>query len=82
MLKVLEEKDLPVASLRLFASKRSAGKQIPFKGQMITIEEAREDSFQDLDIVLGAAENDIAKQFLPIAAKTERSSLITAVPIV
>lgn len=69
MLKVLEERNLPIASLRLLASKRSAGKTLSFKGQEITIEEASENSFDDLDIVLGAAENDIAKRFLPIAAK-------------
>lgn len=69
MLKVLEERNLPIASLRLLASKRSAGKTLLFKGKETTIEEANEDSFDDLDIVLGAAENDIAKRFLPIAAK-------------
>ena len=69
MLKVLEERNLPVASLKLLASKRSAGKTMLFKGKEIMIEEANENSFDDLDIVLGAAENDIAKRFLPIAAE-------------
>lgn len=69
MLKVLEERDLPIASLKLLASKRSVGKTMLFKGKEIAIEEANENSFDDLDLVLGAAENDIAKRFLPIAAK-------------
>ncbi len=69
MLKVLEERNLPVASLKLLASKRSAGKTMLFKGKEIMIEEANENSFDDLDLVLGAAENDIAKRFLPIAAE-------------
>ena len=65
MLKILAERDFPVGKLRLLASSRSAGSTIPFKGQDITVQEAREDAFGGMDIVLGAAENDIAKKFAP-----------------
>ena len=65
MLKILAERDFPVGELRLLASSRSAGSTIPFKGQDITVQEAREDAFGGMDIVLGAAENDIAKKFAP-----------------
>jgi len=65
MLKVLEERDFPIAQLKCLSSARSAGKKILFKGQEITIEEAREEAFAGSDIVLGAAENDIAKRFAP-----------------
>lgn len=65
MMKVLEERDFPIQELRLLASSRSAGKQLTFRGQPITIREAAEDAFEGLDIVLGAAENDIAKRFAP-----------------
>ena len=61
MLKVLEERSLPIASLKLLASRRSAGKTLLFQGQPLTIEEADEHSFDDVDIVLGAAENDVFK---------------------
>ena len=67
MLKVLEERSLPIASLKLLASRRSAGKTLLFQGQPLTIEEADEHSFDDVDIVLGAAENDVARLFVPIA---------------
>ncbi|MFR9257138.1 MAG: aspartate-semialdehyde dehydrogenase, partial [Merdibacter sp.] len=67
MLKVLEERSLPIASLKLLASRRSAGKTLLFQGQPLTIEEADEHSFDDVDIVLGAAENDVARRFVPIA---------------
>lgn len=69
MMKVLEEQNFPVSELKLLASSRSAGKTLYFQGKPITIEEATEDSFDNIDIVLGAAENDIAKRFLPAAAK-------------
>lgn len=69
MMKVLEEQNFPVSELKLLASSRSAGKTLYFQGKPITIEEATEESFDNIDIVLGAAENDIAKRFLPVAAK-------------
>ncbi len=65
MMKILEERNFPVAELRPLASSRSAGKTLLWKGQELTIQEARDDAFAGIDIVLGAAENDIAKQFAP-----------------
>ena len=69
MIKILEERDFPVASLRPIASARSAGSKIMFKGQECTIVEASDDAFEGLDIVLGAAENDIAERFAPAIVK-------------
>lgn len=69
MLRCLLERNFPFNSLRLLASKRSAGKTIRCLGRSFLIEEAKEDSFQGVDIVLGAAENEIAKKFLPLAVK-------------
>ncbi len=67
MLKILEERNFPVGRLIPLASKRSAGKTLNFKGEDITIQEACDEAFQGVDIVLGAAENDIAERFaLPI----------------
>ena len=63
MMKILAERNFPVASLRPLASARNAGKKLPFKGEELTIVEASDDAFSGLDIVLGAAENDIAKRF-------------------
>lgn len=65
MRKLLEERNFPVGTLKLLASARSAGKEVLFRGTPIVIEEAREEAFQGVDIVLGAAENDIAMQFAP-----------------
>ena len=63
MIKVLEERNFPINTLKVLASARSAGKKLAFKDQELTIEEATSDSFIGMDIVLGAAENDIAKKF-------------------
>lgn len=63
MMKILDERKFPVSELHLLASKRSAGKVVTWKGESITIEEATENAFKGLDIVLGAAENDIAERF-------------------
>ena len=65
MMKVLEERDFPVGKLIPLASERSAGKTLKFKGEDVTIQLACNEAFQGVDIVLGAAENDIAKQFAP-----------------
>ena len=65
MLKVLEERQFPVGELRCLASARSVGKKLPFAGREITVEEATDAAFSGADIVLGAAENEIARRFAP-----------------
>ena len=65
MIKGLQERNFPVKELIPLASARSAGKTLTFRGQEVTIREAREDAFEGVDIVLGAAENDIAQRFAP-----------------
>ena len=69
MMKVLAERDFPVGKLIPLASARSAGKKLTFKGQEITIQEACDSAFEGVDIVLGAAENDIAQKFAPAIVK-------------
>ncbi len=69
MLKVMEERKFPVDDLRPLSSKRSAGKPCVYMGKTYYYEEATEDSFKGMDIVLGAAENDVAKRFAPAIKK-------------
>ena len=69
MLKVLDERQLPIAELRLFGSARSAGKTLRFQNQDIVIQEASLEAFKGLDVMLGAAANDVAKAYLPDAAR-------------
>ena len=65
MINLLEERNFPVGKLVPLASARSAGKTLTFRGEEVTIQEACDEAFQGVDIVLGAAENDIAKRFAP-----------------
>ncbi|MBE6107139.1 MAG: aspartate-semialdehyde dehydrogenase [Erysipelotrichaceae bacterium] len=65
MLSILEERNLPVKELRLFASKRSAGKVFTFHQKQIAVEEANESSFEGLDAVLGAVDAKISRRFAP-----------------
>ena len=65
MIKVLQERNFPVGKLVPLASARSAGKTVKFRGEDVTIQEAADTAFKGVDIVLGAAENDIAKKFAP-----------------
>ena len=69
MIKILAERNFPVGKLVPLASARSAGKTIEFKGEPVTIQEACDTAFEGVDIVLGAAENDIAQRFAPAIVK-------------
>ena len=60
MMKILAERSFPIGELRLLASKNSAGKEI--NGHIVV--EACRENFEGLDIILGAAENDIAERFV------------------
>ena len=69
MIKILQERNFPVGKLVPLASARSAGKTVTFRGEEVAIQEACDTAFAGVDIVLGAAENDIAKQFAPAIVK-------------
>ncbi|WP_353686148.1 aspartate-semialdehyde dehydrogenase [Thermodesulfovibrio sp. 3462-1] len=70
MIAVIEERDFPVERLRLFASERSEGVKLNFKGEEIAVETLKEDSFQDIDIALFSAGAERSKIWAPIAAKS------------
>jgi len=66
-LKILEERDFPLASLKLLASSRSAGKKLPFRGEQLLVEELTEKSFQGIELVLASAGGSVSKKFAPLA---------------
>ncbi|MBQ2147010.1 MAG: aspartate-semialdehyde dehydrogenase [Firmicutes bacterium] len=70
MINVLEEYQIPVDELKLLASARSAGQTIPFAGKDVAVEEAKEDSFESMDFVLGAVQNPMAVKFAPHIVKS------------
>ena len=65
MIKILQERNFPVGKLVPLASARSAGKTLKFKGEDVEIQLACEEAFEGVDIVLGAAENDVAQKLAP-----------------
>jgi aspartate-semialdehyde dehydrogenase len=68
MLLCLEQRNFPLASLKLLASARSAGKKMSFRGEEITVEELTHDSFRGVDIALFSAGGGISLEFAPSAA--------------
>ncbi len=64
----LEARGFPLASLRLFASPRSAGRQIAFRGEMLTVEAIGDDSLDGIDIALFSAGSTASKAYAPRAA--------------
>lgn len=69
MMEVLEEYRIPVDRFVPLASASSAGKTVTFNGKEYTVQEAKEDSFEGLDFVLGAVGNGMAKLFAPHIVK-------------
>lgn len=65
----LTKRDFPIATLKAFASARSAGKTLDFRGRQITVEELTENSFAGVDIALFSAGGTISRAFAPIAVK-------------
>ena len=67
MMRVLERRNYPTASLRLLASPRSAGKSLEFRGEKIMVEPLGEKSFEGVDIALFSAGGGISRDFAPVA---------------
>ncbi|WP_105176956.1 aspartate-semialdehyde dehydrogenase [Clostridium cagae] len=69
-LEILEQRDFPVKNLYLFASKRSEGKTLKFKGKDFLVEETCEKNIKNkkIDYALFSAGGDASKEFAPIFA--------------
>ena len=65
----LNKRGFPVKKLKALASSRSAGQTLDFRGETITIEELREDSFGGVDIALFSAGSGVSRKFSPSAVK-------------
>ena len=55
MRRLLEERDFPADEVRFFASSRSAGKTLPFRGRQIVVEDTETADPSDLDVALFSA---------------------------
>lgn len=68
VLKVLEERKLPISEYVLFASKKSAGKKVNFMGKEYVVKELNEHSFDEgFDFTIFSAGGDTSKKYSPIA---------------
>ncbi len=69
-LKVLEERNFPVDDLVLFASEKSEGKHLTFKGKEFEVKALnKQRSFRGIDIALFSAGGGISKEFAPRFAR-------------
>lgn len=69
ILKVIEKIKLPYENIKLLSSARSAGSKVEFMGKMITVEEAKPESFDGVNICLASAGGSTSLKFAPEAAK-------------
>lgn len=69
MIGCLERRRFPLKELRLFASARSAGKTLPFRGEPLKVRELTETSFDGVDVALFSAGSATSKRFAPLAVR-------------
>jgi aspartate-semialdehyde dehydrogenase len=65
----IESRGIPLNSLKLLASAKSAGKTQLFRGENLVVEELTEDAFKGIDIALFSAGGSISKKYAPAAVK-------------
>jgi len=69
MVSILEERNFPVANLKLLASTRSAGTKMKFKGKEYVVEVLNDNSFSGVDIGLFSPGGSVSEKFAPVAGK-------------
>ncbi len=69
IIKVLEQRKFPVASIRLLATEYSSGMKILFNHSRIEVREARPEAFRDVDIAFFSTDADISKRLSPLAVE-------------
>ncbi len=70
MITCLAEREFPLASLRLLASSRSAGRRLRFRGDDLPVEELTESSFKGIDVAIFSAGGGTSERFAPVAAES------------
>src|SRR5580765_955954 len=71
LLRVLERRSFPVASLRPIGSARSAGKSVQFCGDSIQVEILDAASFEKIDIAFFSAGGEVSRSHIPIACQAD-----------
>src|SRR5207244_8212847 len=71
LLRVLERRNFPVASLRPIGSKRSIGKSVRFREEPISVQELGDRSFDKIDIAFFSAGGDVSRSYVPMACQSD-----------
>jgi len=71
ILRVLEQRNFPVASLRPISSARSAGKPVRFRDEPVSVQQLNEYSFEKIDVAFFSAGGEISKKYVPIAGQAD-----------
>jgi aspartate-semialdehyde dehydrogenase len=71
LLRVLERRNFPVASLRPIGSTRSVGKSVRFREEPIPVQELGNRSFDKIDIAFFSAGGDVSRNYVPIACQSD-----------
>jgi aspartate-semialdehyde dehydrogenase len=71
LLRVLERRSFPVASLRPIGSARSVGKSVQFCGDSIPVGKLDRGSFEKIDIAFFSAGGDVSRNYVPIACQAD-----------
>lgn len=69
-IKVLEQRNFPLADLRLYASDRSAGKKVFVGHKQVEVKETENNSFKEVDIAFFSAGAEVSRYFAPIAVQS------------
>ena len=68
-LRILEERKFPVRALRAFASERSVGKTVTFKGEAIRVEKVGPEAFRGVEVAFFSAGSAQSREYAPQAVK-------------
>jgi len=69
IIKILEQRKFPVASIRLLATDHSSAMKIIFNHRRIEVREARPEAFRDVDIAFFSTDADISRRLSPLAVE-------------
>jgi aspartate-semialdehyde dehydrogenase len=70
IIKILEQRRFPVASIQLLSAEHSSGMKLLFNHQRIEVREVKTEAFRDVDIAFLSASADVSRRLAPLAAET------------
>jgi aspartate-semialdehyde dehydrogenase len=69
MIGCLEQREFPLSRLRLFASERSSGRTLPYRGRSLPVEVCTDEAFEGTQIALFSAGGAASRRFIPTAVQ-------------